>query len=232
MLLVKCVEKIRDNNGVITHYVLQDTNGDLKKAEACYVKEALKDGRISCVNLKISSDGRVISKKVKEEVKNPTISKVLIKFRALGVFISADGKFKYKDGIYSVHTNSGTISLDRCLVENGEFVIPQFVRWIYKSKMPFTDCVSLKSIDESQVTSYESIFMHCVKLKKVEIIKNDSVIITNTANMFVNCEGVEEIRLRINTKSNISTQCTVYKLYRIDKFRPWKFRYIKCDRYA
>ena len=60
MITAKCVEKVRDKNGVITDYVLEDYNGIRRTFSSDQVKNKIKYGWLSVLNLKLTSDNKLI----------------------------------------------------------------------------------------------------------------------------------------------------------------------------
>lgn len=62
MIVVKCIDKIRDNNNKITQYVLQDNTGAKVSLDPKIVKRDMISGQLVVVNLQITSDGRIIDK--------------------------------------------------------------------------------------------------------------------------------------------------------------------------
>lgn len=157
-MIVKCVARNRDALKRIREYVLQDTLGCIRVVEACTLKEAIATGKISCVNLTLSKDGRLVFKNTTSKSKKNRIDSILIKLRALGANIVADDCFIYRKAVYGIHRESDTISLDRCMVTEGEITIPQFVDWINiersSSNKPFENSVSLRIIDNSSITKF------------------------------------------------------------------------------
>ena len=62
MITVKCIEKIRNKNGIITHYILADCNGIRQTLSSTQVKNMLKCGQLNILNLKLTSNGKLIDK--------------------------------------------------------------------------------------------------------------------------------------------------------------------------
>ena len=62
MITVKCIEKIRNKNGIITHYILADCNGIRQTLSSTQVKNMLKCGQLNILNLKLTSDDKLIDK--------------------------------------------------------------------------------------------------------------------------------------------------------------------------
>lgn len=75
MLKAKCLEKIKDGTSIIG-YKLIDQYGTVLTCKASAIKEAIKNGSIDVVNLQLTSDNRLISKKMNQE--NKVIQKITI----------------------------------------------------------------------------------------------------------------------------------------------------------
>lgn len=62
MIQVKCIEKIRDKNGKIYGYKLQDLNQQTRAITSGILKDAIRRGEIEVVNLKLTSDNKLIDR--------------------------------------------------------------------------------------------------------------------------------------------------------------------------
>lgn len=60
MIQVKCIEKFRDNHGKIYGYRLIDLNNKTQDVRPENLKEAIKNNKIHVINLKLTSDGRLV----------------------------------------------------------------------------------------------------------------------------------------------------------------------------
>lgn len=69
MIKVKCVDRIKDKNGNVVDYLLEDKNKKRKEMKAKDLKEAIKNKKIEVVNLTLTDDNRLIVKEEKEEIK-------------------------------------------------------------------------------------------------------------------------------------------------------------------
>ena len=88
MIWCKCIQKIRENNGVITEYEIADLNGEHRIVSKLALKNAIAAGQVSLVNLKLSKDGKLMDRAIEEQAK-------LMKQLHLGEVTEAD-KNKYK----------------------------------------------------------------------------------------------------------------------------------------
>ena len=62
MIIVKCIEKVRDKNNIITDYVLEDCNGVRQTLSSAKVKNMIKCRQLNILNLKLTSNGKLIDK--------------------------------------------------------------------------------------------------------------------------------------------------------------------------
>lgn len=67
-LKLKCIERLKDNNDKIYLYKLIDSNGNKFSLSPDILRDILRDNNVAVVNLKLTSDNRIIE--VKEDNKN------------------------------------------------------------------------------------------------------------------------------------------------------------------
>lgn len=60
MITCKCITKLRDNKNRIYGYTLQDINGQKQNVKADNLKEAIRNNSVHVINLKLTSDNRLI----------------------------------------------------------------------------------------------------------------------------------------------------------------------------
>ena len=100
MITVKCIEKFRNNSGQIIGYRLQDINGQIRDVKSECLKQAIKNNQISVLNLKLTSDNRLLDKSYKpqkpQKSQNNNLKDKMAKIRALGTpFTSSCGHTYY-----------------------------------------------------------------------------------------------------------------------------------------
>ena len=168
MLVIKCIEKIRDSKGRITHYKIQDTKGNTKVVTANQLKVAITNMQVNCINLTLTSDNRLIDKEAKEDMDKINREKEKIRHKNLIVKLSllgnklGDTTYKLNNAIYEIVGNE--IYLKEVLVEDGDFEIPEFVSGFYKETIEnrfvykkiishaFENCRHLKLNNRSSIT--------------------------------------------------------------------------------
>ena len=62
MATVKCIERYKNNSGDIIGYILMDEYNNKKKFTSAELKAAMKSGELNVINLKLTKDGRIITK--------------------------------------------------------------------------------------------------------------------------------------------------------------------------
>ncbi len=60
IILAKCIEKLRNDKGIIQSYRLVDTKGHIGLMGAEQLKQGIRAGRIRVVNLTLTSDNRLV----------------------------------------------------------------------------------------------------------------------------------------------------------------------------
>lgn len=66
MIICECIEKFRDKHNLIVGYRLRDSEGQIVDMWAAELKSAIKESRISVVNLELKKDGRLVDIMSKE----------------------------------------------------------------------------------------------------------------------------------------------------------------------
>lgn len=59
-LTYRCIGKKRDSRGLVTEFLLEDKQGNRKVYQKKDLKSEIKSGRIDVINLKLTSDGKLI----------------------------------------------------------------------------------------------------------------------------------------------------------------------------
>ena len=76
MVTCKCIMKERDRNNNITGYVLEDAYGNKCHFTARDLKYYIKEGNIQVLNLKLTSDDRLIDEKIKSVPEIPVVDNI------------------------------------------------------------------------------------------------------------------------------------------------------------
>ena len=76
MVTCKCIMKERDRNNNITGYVLEDAYGNKCHFTARDLKYYIKEGNIQVLNLKLTSDDRLIDEKIKSVPEIPVVDSI------------------------------------------------------------------------------------------------------------------------------------------------------------
>ena len=85
---LKCVQKIRNKNNTIIGYKIQDSQGNIRDISSKDLKQAIVKGTVDVINLKLTSDNRLIDIQPVEQtpqnkkVQYVTITRKIIKQRS------------------------------------------------------------------------------------------------------------------------------------------------------
>lgn len=85
MIWCKCIQKIRDNNGIITDYEIADLNGEHRVVSKDALKNAVVNNQIGVINLKLAKDGKMLDRATEEQAQ-------LMKKLNIGVVTEKDDK--------------------------------------------------------------------------------------------------------------------------------------------
>lgn len=211
MLVIRCIEKIRDNNGRITHYKIQDTERNIKIVTANQLKVAISNMQVNCINLTLTSDNRLIDKETKEELDREKIrhKKLIVKISLLGNKLG-DTTYKLNNAIYEIVGNE--IYLKEVLVEDGDFEIPEFVSGFCREKNKeysgfrsdvFKNCRNIKLKNKSRITDMSGLFADCELLRKIDMSEFDTSRVTDMSDMFAHCLNLSYIDMSNVDTSNV-----------------------------
>lgn len=198
MLIVKCVDKVRQCGRAIKFYKLQDRNGNIRTVEADQLKALMYNKQIECINLKLTSNGRIIDTKTSKEHEDKYNTdrrcakevgeRLAVKARVIGK------GFEFNNAKYTVE--NGVICLEEILISEGTFEIPEFVGGIHieRDKRGYgfecnatRNCVRLKMINKSKITSMKGLFFGARKLKELDLSEFDTSMVTDMSYMFTDC---------------------------------------------
>lgn len=87
-LMVKCLDKQRDANNKITAYLIADKTGKQMTVEPYRLKNAIYNYQVICVNLTLTSDGRLVDKSEIEESTRFNFEQALEKLRLANKLIN------------------------------------------------------------------------------------------------------------------------------------------------
>lgn len=62
-----CVSKLRNKQGIITHYRVSDTNGNSRLIENNKLKELIYNYMLECINLTLTQDNRLVVKGIPDD---------------------------------------------------------------------------------------------------------------------------------------------------------------------
>lgn len=97
MIQATCIQKFRDKRGVIVGYRLQDSNGAVNDVNSLQLKQAIRDGRVSITNLRLTSDGRLVDCGAKEGTAEPDTDLNLMNLILKHVLKHLNTQYKIRD---------------------------------------------------------------------------------------------------------------------------------------
>ena len=138
MITVKCIEKFRSNSGQIIGYRLQDINGQTQDATSKNLKNAIKNGQIHVINLKLTSDNRIVDTTEKQ-----------LQSKALGKPIKQGQNDSYKAcGIAMAYLTKSTLGMGDSLEDLVDNIA-------YSVNMNLDTCdMSYEQLEKALVTVY------------------------------------------------------------------------------
>lgn len=239
MITIKCLCKKYNKNGVITHYKIQDIYGKEMIVTAQQLREAMIKNQVQCVNLKLTSNNRIVDKKTSNNVskgnkqqtrKTLDINKLLIKLQMLGGTIrklDADTtEIVYNNAVYRVKNN--VVYLHKVLLKNGTFEIPFFVSELDEQSIDggiFSQCERIKVVNNSEITNMDCMFANCKMLIELDLSGFDTSKVTSMRSMFDECSSIDELDLsgfdtsKVTDMQGMFSGCWGLKKLDISSFR-------------
>lgn len=215
MIKAKYLEKYKDNNGKIIAYLLEDTDGNRIKLNADYVKHQILKGTLDVINLTLTSDNRLIDKKVVNTAINDRTTKdkemilkimqkakLLNKLKEIQAY-SGDKVYlvSQSDTMHFVYIpDNVTILNDKDNNSRDTFThkikrLRGTIKVIGGSGLVstcdmFKDCaaskIDISSLDTSNVTDMSSMFNKCSALD-IDLTGIDTHLVTDMSFMFAGC---------------------------------------------
>ena len=204
MLKAKCIEKMRDKNNLIIAYKLQDTQGNTKTVSPQQLKQAIKTNKIDIINLKLTSDNRLINNQFNKKLESKPTNIVLKREYIINLNNQNNKSlsFKIKVNLSNLLKKSKLLGYTTQKLEDHLYLLESNTQLIIvtdlaKISLP-ADCSnlfersSLKSIDftnidTSNVTSMSYMFSRC-QAQQLDLSSFNTQNVTNMAGMFHNCQ--------------------------------------------
>lgn len=161
MIWCKCIQKIRDNNGIITDYEIADLNGEHRIVSKEALKNAVASGQLGVINLKLAKDGKMLDRATEEQAQ-------LMKKLNIGVVTEKDDK---------TYLKARMIGVAPLVDDNGRTV--NFPNSNQIAITPNVKCVSSnKQLTKSTVIFYgsNSVEFAFGEIYESVIIKNPTVV--------------------------------------------------------
>ena len=200
-IVVICIQKIRNKRNKITHYRLRDDNGVEKVVTSGELHNAIRTKSVECVNLKLASDGRIIS------IENDYVT-FKLKLSLMGK--SKDYQFRNNGKTFVRYTgDSAIVKIPDFVEEIGVFcfgsnptmtevIIPKSVKVIHE--YAFDCCEKLRTVTggENIETIEPSAFFGCAKLENISIPRKLKII---NNDVFMGCTNLKNIVIPDNIQS-------------------------------
>ena len=187
MIKARYIEKFKDKQGRIIGYRLEDENGLTKDFKSEDIKQNIRSGNLEVINLKLTTDNRLIDRKEKatnKPVKQYTLDEevriIVTKAKMLGLPIRE--LTSYQGG------NTYLISKDNM---NHIWVIPSGVKRIvedYKFSVVENVTGHLKVVGGSGLTSDYNMFYRC-EVETIDLSGLDTSKVTDMSDMFHGCKA-------------------------------------------
>ena len=226
MLQAKCIEKMRDKNNLIIAYKIQDTQGNTKTVSPEQLKQAIKANQIDIINLKLTSDNRLIDTQLNKKLESKQTNIVLkrdyiahlnkqnnksLSFKAKADLSSLLKKSKLlgcitqklEDHLYLIESNTQLIiatDLDRISLPAD---CSNLFKWSLLKSIDFTN------IDTSNVTSMVDLFNRC-QAQHLGLSSFNTKNVTNMSCMFYGCQAQQLDLSSFNTENVTSMYCMFY----------------------
>lgn len=214
ILTVECIAKRKYRNK-ITHYVLRDEQGQIMEVKADKLKDSMINNRINVVNLKLTSDKRIIGTTVKDKVVGTNVTYIdrdFIKrincnrklvFQSNMDIKSLESKAQIL-GINVIRTTKSLYTLEKedsiIVVSDKQISLPDTCERLFAS----TDFsyISLINLASDEVRNTRYMFNFC-KASKINLACLDTSRVRDMTGMFADCSA-EELDL-----SNLDTSNTI-----------------------
>ena len=219
MLQAKCIEKIRDKNNLITAYKLQDTQGNNTTISAQQLKQAIKANQINIVNLKLTSDNRLIDIQLKlnEQTKQNKTS-ITIKREYITPLNNKNNKslsFKIKVNLSNIIKKSQLLGYTTQKLEDNLYLLESNTQLLIatdldKMSLPancsslfeksLLRCIDFTNIDTSNVTDMPRMFRWC-QAQQLDLSSFNTRNVADMSEMFCGCQAQQLDLSSFNTKN-------------------------------
>lgn len=171
MIQAYCTNKIRGKQGKIIGYKIQDKNGNTLDVKSEYLKQAIRNKQINVLNLKLTSDNKLIDRAYKpQKPQKNNLKDIIAKIRTLGTPVTSPCGHTY----YIIKKTDTTI-----------VGIPSDVK---KLKSFNSEYITINLIGGSGLESTREMFKEC-KAKSLDLSNFDTSNVTDMYFMFYRCQA-------------------------------------------
>lgn len=199
MMVVKCIDRIRDRNNRIVEYRLRNKDGEIKAIKPEILKKAIIDKQLKVYNINLASDDRLIyCERKKIEITPDILFRVRdnkkLRFERLSDYtdfetfkrkasmIGTDRLNDYKD-IVSYDTGDETV-----VASNVDMTLPSSCRFLFSHKD--LTCLDISGLDLSNVINASYMF-YDIRVNSLKLGNVDTSNIENMGSMFASFEADE-----------------------------------------
>lgn len=199
MVTAKCLQKIRGKNNQIIGYKLQDTKGNIQDFNSSFIKEQIRAGNIHIINMTLTSDNRLVDKKVKaqtqtgdinttniknkETIDKESMQKYIQKAKLIGKLIEIPTNCKHKCYLISRTPENHILYIPDDVIQlNDGGYKPEFTNEIVNLEG------HIKVIGGSNLANTDYMFQHC-KVKSIDLSNFDTSKVMSMVYMFRDCKA-------------------------------------------
>lgn len=128
MIKVKNIKTVRDTRGNIKGYVIEDEIGATKEVGSRELKEAIRAKKVEVINLTLTSDGRLVSKKETEKLEDDSNDEKYFGVKVVEDFLKKQ-RVRFRTTMGKYENNLYNIMMDMMPEPyTGEIVVPDNIK--------------------------------------------------------------------------------------------------------
>ena len=215
----RCILRVKDKNGGIVGYRLEDSKGNEVYVESKLLKNSIKSKRVIVSNLMLTSDDRLIVVKDRWDQDSTKIKYIFRRMKSLGCKIDIGHDAVNRSEYYIGHINngkhivyipddvesivySGINQLNSLISDLNGTVIIHGGRGLTDTSRMFNGCkaseIDIRKLDTSNVTNMSSMFED-INVSKLDISGLVTDNVKDMSNMFAICKAGAVIWCKFNT---------------------------------
>lgn len=213
MLQAKCIQKFKKNNTIYA-YRIQDFQGNTRDVYSDQLKQAIRNNEINIVNLRLTSDNRLVSTTLTQQTQKSTSTK----YKTSKISNKQIQSIIDKAKLLGIHTEElPTACNHKCyLISMSDtqhiVYIPDDVTKLNQTALAavFTFSIkylqgSLKVVGGKNIKDASFMFYKC-QAQSIDLSSFDTSSVLDMHNMFYNCEAKSIDLRKLNTSNVIDMQ--------------------------